>query len=44
VVTLVRHPEATNESAEPVRERLPVVLTPDPSPAMGGAGVAVQAL
>jgi hypothetical protein len=36
VVTLVRHGEAAAEAAEPVRERLPVVLTPDPSPAMGG--------
>ena len=37
LVTLVRHgaaPEA--EGPEPLRERLPVVLTPDPSPVMGG--------
>ena len=44
VVTLVRHGEPAAEPAEPVRERLPVVLTPDPSPAMGGAEAAVQAL
>ena len=44
VVTLVRHGEPAAEPAEPVRERLPVVLTPDPSPAMGGAEVAAQAL
>ena len=43
VVTLVRHGEAPAEAAEPVRERLPVVLTPDPSPAMGGL-VEAQAL
>jgi len=48
VVTLVRHGEPAAEPSEPVRERLPVVLTPDPSPAMGGVQgdveVAVQAL
>ena len=44
VVTLVRHGEPAAELTEPVRERLPVVLTPDPSPAMGGAEAAVQAL
>ena len=44
VVTLVRHSDPAVESAEPVRERLPVVLTPDPSPEMGGAEPAVQAL
>ncbi|MFM7652755.1 MAG: hypothetical protein ACKO5M_07555 [Vulcanococcus sp.] len=42
VVTLVRHGESAAEPAEPVRERLPVVLTPDPSPAMGGAEAAAQ--
>ncbi|MFM2081162.1 MAG: hypothetical protein RLZZ219_1844 [Cyanobacteriota bacterium] len=42
LVSLVRHGEAglDEEGAEPVRERLPVVLTPDPSPAMGGPAVA----
>ncbi|MEN9540892.1 MAG: hypothetical protein RLZZ459_983 [Cyanobacteriota bacterium] len=36
LVSLVRHGEATAEPAELAPERLPVVLTPDPSPAMGG--------
>jgi hypothetical protein len=36
VVALVRHGEPAQEAAEAARERLPVVLTPDPSPAMGG--------
>ena len=37
LVTLVRHGAvAEAEPAEPLRERLPVVLTPDPSPVMGG--------
>lgn len=37
VVSLVRHAEpVVDDTPEPVRERLPVVLTPDPSPAMGG--------
>jgi hypothetical protein len=44
VVTLVRHGDPAAEPAEPVRERLPVVLTPDPSPAMGGAEAAAQAI
>jgi hypothetical protein len=34
VVSLVRHGEVAG-AAEPERERLPVVLTPDPSPEMG---------
>jgi hypothetical protein len=34
VVSLVRHGEVA-AAAEPERERLPVVLTPDPSPEMG---------
>lgn len=38
VVTLVRHGEPAAAPAAPVeRERLPVVLTPDPSPEMGWA-------
>ena len=44
VVTLVRHGESAAEPVEPARERLPVVLTPDPSPAMGGGDVAAEAL
>ena len=42
VVTLVRHGEVAAEPTDAPRERLPVVLTPDPSPAMGGQ--VVQAL
>jgi len=44
LVTLVRHGAAEVEAPEPIRERLPVVLTPDPSPAMGGDGPALQVL
>ena len=43
LVSLVRHGDASAEPAEPAPERLPVVLTPDPPPAMGGESTA-QAL
>ncbi|MEY3930153.1 MAG: hypothetical protein RLZZ516_1863 [Cyanobacteriota bacterium] len=43
LVTLVRRADGPAEPSEPAPERLPVVLTPDPSPAMGGASPA-QAL